>query len=67
MLTPERIAKLAARKNVKAIAVENFLSTLGTMTYGEAMGNLRADQKSYRWTAATFNAIVKGIEENYRP
>ena len=63
MISRERISKLAARKGVKAIAVENFLSTLQGMTSHDANANLAADARSYKWNAATVNAIRKGIDE----
>ena len=59
-LTSKQIEKLAGRKGVKKIAVENFLSTMGTDTL-EVTLNLHADAKSYKWNAATINAIKSGI------
>lgn len=61
MITSEQIEKLASRKGAKRIAVENFLGTLGTMSRADALGNLDADARAYRWNAATVNAIRAGI------
>lgn len=61
-LTNEEIEKLATKKNVKAIAVYNFLGTLD-----ESIGfignnyNCLSDAKAYKWNAPTRNAIQKGI------
>ena len=66
MLTPERIEKLANRKNVKKIAVENFLSSLGGSNLFDALSNLKMDSKMYKWNAATVNAIQTGIMENFK-
>ncbi len=60
MLTPDIIAKLAARKNVRAHAVSNFLGTCGT-DKSEAWANLRMDARLYNWNAATVKAISDGI------
>jgi hypothetical protein len=63
-LTSAQIEKLASRKGVRRIAVENFLMScpLETgldMTY--AYGNLEMDAASYKWNAATVKAISQGI------
>lgn len=61
-LTNEQITALASRKGVKKVAVENFLMTVDTnQTAGDAYENLSADARSYRWNAATTNAIRAGI------
>ena len=60
-LTAEQIEKLSKRKGVKAIAVTNFLGSLGDMSSSDAWNNLRADAKSYKWNAATQKAISDGI------
>jgi len=62
----ERITELATRKGVRRIAVENFLGTLGDMTYQEAVGNCEADAKSYGWDKATPGAIREGSAESFR-
>lgn len=67
MLTATRIEKLAKGKNVKTVAVENFLGTLGTMTHQDALMNLDADARSYRWSRETVAAIRKGLLEHYFP
>ena len=60
-LTINEISKLASRKGVKAVAAENFLSTLEGLNEWQAFGNLAADAHSYKWNAATVAAITKGI------
>jgi hypothetical protein len=66
MISAARIAKLASRKNVRAIAVENFLASLDGMTRPtEAWGNLAADARSYKWNSATVAAINAGILEHF--
>ena len=62
-LTNEEIEKLASKKNVKRIAVENFLSSMGGLTVSDAYGNLGMDARLYKWNAPTRNAISKGIEK----
>ena len=58
----EKITELAARKNVKKIAVENFLASVDGQPYDNAMGNLEIDAQAYGWNAATQKAIRDGIE-----
>jgi hypothetical protein len=65
MLTPSRIEKLAKGKNVKTAAVENFLSSLGDMTYQDAVANVECDARSYRWNHETSAAIRKGLSEHF--
>lgn len=60
-LTASEIEKLASRKGVKRIAVENFLGTLFDSTVTDAYYNLQADARSYNWNAATVKAIESGI------
>lgn len=67
MLTAEDITKLATRKGVRRIAVENFLCSLGTegsVVYAKM--NLDADARSYKWSAATVAAIKTGIDKFYK-
>lgn len=59
-LTAKEISKLASRHLVRKIAVENFLSTMGT-TYDYAIGNLALDARAYRWNKQTVRAIEAGI------
>jgi hypothetical protein len=62
-LSPDQIQKLATRKGVRRIAVENFLGTLGNE--GGAMNakrNLYADARDYKWNSATQTAISRGID-----
>ena len=59
-LTITEISKLSMKKGVKKVAVENFLSTMGE-DYHVAVNNLDMDNVLYRWNAATYNAIMKGI------
>jgi hypothetical protein len=63
-LTGAEIEKLASRKNVRRIAVENFLGSVhyGDTTPREAYHNLQADARSYGWNTATKRAIEDGIE-----
>jgi hypothetical protein len=60
-LTYEEIEKLAGRKGVRRIAVENFLSSMGGQSKSDAYGNLGLDTMLYRWNAATVTAIQSGI------
>lgn len=60
-LTESEIERLAQRKGVRRLAVENFLGTLGSMNRSEAMGNLAIDQSSYGWNIKTYTAIKDGI------
>ena len=62
-LTTQEIEKLASRKGVKRIAVENFLMTVtNNKTASIAYSNLFMDSRLYKWNAATVKAIQKGIE-----
>jgi len=65
MLTAKRIEELASKPNVRKIAVENFLSTLGDMDYNSALGNLELDANLYNWNTATVSAIREGIREHF--
>ena len=59
-LTIPEINKLASRKNVKKIAVENFLMTMGD-NYHNALHNMYYDADLYKWNNETFQAINAGI------
>jgi len=62
-LTDSEIEKLASRKGVRRIAVENFLATVTACKKREyAIGNLYMDASLYRWNVATVEAIRRGIE-----
>lgn len=61
MITSEQITKLAARKNVRANAVKNFLGSVGDLTYQEAVGNVEMDAQSYGWNHETVAAIREGL------
>jgi len=65
-LSPARIKELAAKKDVKKIAVENFLGSLNDMFHEDAVRNFKRDAKSYKWNAATQKAISTGISEFYK-
>jgi hypothetical protein len=65
MLTATIIEKLASGKNVKKIAVENFLGSLGDMTYQDALANVECDARSYKWSKETVAAIRKGLLKHY--
>jgi len=56
------ISKLAGRKNVKKIAVENFLISLHGLNKDEAIANLEYDAKLYKWNSDTVKAIRDGIK-----
>ena len=60
-LTIDGIQRLANRKGVRKIAVENFLSTMGE-DYNIAINNAYLDAKLYRWDSETLQAILEGIE-----
>ena len=59
-LTVEEIQKLAAEPDVRRIAVENFLMSMGDNA-SVARLNLRLDSNLYHWNHQTFNAILDGI------
>jgi len=63
MLTSQQIEKLASGKNVKRIAVENFLSSLSGNKSAD-FENCKMDAMLYKWNAATVTAINKGIALN---
>lgn len=65
MLTLQQIEKLASRKGVKRIAVENFLMSLESLDALEAYGNLDQDTRCYKWNTATRNAIGDGIKLHF--
>lgn len=60
-LTAEEIKRLASRKGVKRIAVENFLSTMGDNA-AIALYNLALDARLYKWNIQTIKAIEDGIK-----
>ena len=60
-LTAEEIKRLASRKGVKRIAVENFLSTMGDNA-AIASYNLALDARMYKWNIQTIRAIEDGIK-----
>lgn len=59
-LTSREIQKLASRKGVRRIAVENFLMSMGT-DERIATSNLWLDKGLYHWNSATVKAILDGI------
>ena len=62
-LTDKEIEKLASRKGVKRIAVENFLMTNHiNKTPMVAYANLHLDTCLYKWNSATVKAISDGIK-----
>jgi hypothetical protein len=63
-LTTEEIAKLAGRKGVRRIAVENFLASLSGNRLADGM-NAHADAASYGWNYATLGAIEAGLSLAY--
>ena len=67
ILTNEQIDKLASRKGVRKVAVENFLGTLyENCNRSEQMANMYQDAAVYRWNGATVNALRAGIDLAYR-
>jgi len=56
----EEIEEFANRPNVKKVAVENFLMSMGE-DLTVATGNLGLDAKSYGWNKQTVQAILDGI------
>ena len=66
-LTDAEITKFASRAGVRKIAVENFLGSLGYAgSARDEVRNMRADATSYKWSAATQNAIEAGIKLAYK-
>ncbi|RLC34072.1 MAG: hypothetical protein DRZ76_03375 [Candidatus Nealsonbacteria bacterium] len=62
-LTLEEIKTFATRRNVRKIAVENFLLSLhNNETTRTAYQNLMRDAKMYRWNKETIKAIQEGID-----
>ena len=63
-LLKSEIEKLASRKGVKRIAVENFLMTMhhGGIIEPLVRCNLDMDARAYRWNAATVKAISDGLK-----
>lgn len=64
-LTADQITKLANRKGVKTIAVENFLGSLGGQDISQAYSNCTLDARLYNWNAATQKAIRDGIQKHF--
>jgi len=60
-LTKKEIEELATRPNVRKVAVENFLMSMGT-DERTAMLNLSYDSGLYKWNIATVKAIRDGIQ-----
>ena len=65
-LTIPEINKLASRKNVRKIAVENYLMTMGNNEF-EAILNLGYDRDLYHWNNETVKAIKDGITLAEKP
>lgn len=59
-LTSKEIEEFANRHGVKKIAVENFLSSMGT-NLTDIIGNVALDAKLYNWNQETINAIMEGV------
>jgi len=63
-LSIQAIKKLASRKEVRRIAVENFLMTVhNNESKQQALMNLKWDAERYRWNTATIRAIEDGIDQ----
>ena len=56
----EEIERLAGKENVRQIAVENFLGSMGSDNR-IAILNMRRDAKMYGWNSQTIKAIEQGI------
>ena len=65
-LTAEQIEKLASRKGVKRIPVENFLGSLDGSNFLDALANLNMDSRLYGWNAATIKALQDGITLTFK-
>jgi len=62
-LMDREINKLASRKGVRRVAVENFLMTVHyNKTSSIAIANLRLDARLYKWNDETVRAISDGIK-----
>ena len=62
-LTGKEIEKLAMRKGVKKIVVENFLMTVtNNANERDAWLNLEMDAQLYKWNVKTVRAIGEGIQ-----
>ena len=59
LIIPE-INKLASHKNVRKIAVENFLMSMGDNPLAASI-NMGYDADLYKWNNATIQAIKAGI------
>ena len=59
-LTIPEINKLASRKNIKKIAVENFLMSMGDNSLAASI-NMGYDADLYKWNSVTIQAIKDGI------
>lgn len=64
-ITANEIEQLATRKDVRRIAVANFLSTLKGLSQVEALANLQMDARLYKWNSATVSAIRDGIKTHF--
>jgi hypothetical protein len=64
-MNASKIVELAARPGVKRVVVENFLASLGDLTYQEAVANCELDARSYRWNYATSGAIREGLLDHF--
>lgn len=65
MLNVDQITELSSREGVTRVAVENFLASLGDLSYQEAVGNCEMDKRSYGWNHETSGAIREGIVEHF--
>lgn len=67
-LTADEIEKFAARKDVRRVAVENFLGTVhNNENAPTARANLYYDADLYKWNHATIKAIEAGINLAAKP
>ena len=60
-MTSKKISELRD----ESVAIQNFLGSLGGLTYQEAMGNLAMDAQAYHWGRSTVSAIRLGITAHF--
>ena len=65
-LTDTEIVKLASRKGVRRMAVENFLGTADGGSLSNDSANLNMDAGMYGWNTATVTAIQIGLKKMYK-
>ena len=62
-LSRDEVERLAAKKGIRKMAVENFLMTVhNNENDWQARQNLALDTRLYNWNTKTVKAIVDGIK-----